>query len=127
MDVQRLFDHPPQRRLMAFPSERSHREVGVDALDGTGVERAVAGGGDAAERHAFRLQVGVDGPPFGPCALADRSRLAAEIGAHLDRESRDGTEAEKMRSVPLVGLSDARPVAAEEAVLRLRSGAVRTT
>ena len=124
MDVERLLRDVAERGLMALPSERTNRQIGIDPFDRTGVERAVGLGRDAAERDALRGQRLLDGTLFGLGSGAGGVRLGAQLGAHLPRQTGDRPEPEHLRGIALIGGARPLAVAAHERVLRLRPGAV---
>src|SRR5262249_61947434 len=90
----------------------------------TGVDVAVRVGGDVTERDALGGEGLLHRVSVGLRPLARLRRLLLELRAHLARQARDRTEAEKMRGVPLVRGAGPLAVAAQERVLRLRAGAV---
>src|SRR5262249_8489063 len=124
VDVERLLRDVAEGRLVALPAERTDREIGIDADDTAGVERAVRLGRDAPKRDPLRDERLLDAVARGPRARACGLGLGAQLGAHLAGQTGDRAEAEHVRRIPLIGAADLLAVAPHERVLRLGPGAV---
>src|SRR6185295_16041724 len=89
VDVQRLLDHVPERRLMSLPAEGTDGQVRVDPAQRTRVDGAVGSRDDATERDTFGGECLLDPASLRAGLVADGRRLRTELGAHLSGEQLD--------------------------------------
>ena len=89
MGVERVDGELAQRREHALAAERTHRQIGVDAVEGIEIDEAVGVGFQRAEADAFADEIGFDRLPLRPGAGDRRVALGAQIGRHLARQQFD--------------------------------------